>query len=117
MRSNDGSGHAGAGLFRLIGEKMVLHGAKKIVTPTLSMSCVREFKKRCKEDTHMASLFDRLLDLLPIPGGGDEIEILHNEPLNNVLEKIAELLALTITVSNKIAGQYVIQQAFRGVVF
>ncbi|KAF9083752.1 hypothetical protein BGX29_002931 [Mortierella sp. GBA35] len=116
MKSNDGCGHAGAGLFRLIGEKMVLHGAKKIAKPTLSVSHVREFRKRCKEGTVTATLFDQLLELFSSRGGGDEIEILYNESLNDVLEKIAELLAPTITIFNKIAAQYVTQQALRGVV-
>ncbi|KAF9130172.1 hypothetical protein BGX30_013625 [Mortierella sp. GBA39] len=116
MMSNDGCGYAGTGLFRLLGEKMVPCGAKKIAKPTLPVSHVREFRKRCKEGTAMATLFNQLLELFSIRGGGDEIEILYNESLNDVLEKIAELLAPIITISNKTAAQYVTQQALRGVV-
>ncbi|KAG0319075.1 hypothetical protein BGZ97_002818 [Linnemannia gamsii] len=86
MKSNDGCGHAAAGFFRLVGENMVLHRAKKIAKPTLV----------CKEGTVTAALLDQLLELFSIRGGGDaEIEIIYNESLNDVLEKIAELLALT----------------------
>jgi hypothetical protein len=50
----------------------------------------------CKEGTVTAALLDQLLELFSIRGGGDaEIEIIYNESLNDVLEKIAELLALT----------------------
>ncbi|KAF9908671.1 hypothetical protein EC991_009599 [Linnemannia zychae] len=115
MKSNDGCGHASAGLFRLIGEKMVLYGAKKIAKPMLSVSGVQEFRKRCKEDTSTAALFDQLLELFSAHNSCDEIDILYNEPLNDILEKIADLLAPTITVSNKIAAQFITQQALRGV--
>ncbi|KAF9987601.1 hypothetical protein BGZ65_002909 [Modicella reniformis] len=114
MKSDDGCGHAGAGLFRLIGEKMVLYGAKKIAKPTLSVAHVREFRKRCKEGTGTASLFDQLLEMFSIRDGEDDIEIFYNDSLNDVLEKIADLLAPTITASNKVAAQYVTQQALRG---
>ncbi|KAG0044307.1 hypothetical protein BGZ83_010469 [Gryganskiella cystojenkinii] len=86
---------------------------KKIAKSTMSSSPMREFRKRCRERTVTATLFDQLLELFSIGGGGDEIEILYNESSNNVLEKIIEP---TNTISNKIAAQFVIQQALRSVV-
>ncbi|KAG9064273.1 hypothetical protein KI688_003461 [Linnemannia hyalina] len=76
---------------------------------------VREFRKRCKEGTVTETLFNQLLELFSIHNG-DEIEVLYNKSLNDVSEMIAELLAPTITISNKFAAQFVTQQSLRGVV-
>ncbi|KAF9128937.1 hypothetical protein BGW39_004626 [Mortierella sp. 14UC] len=108
MKTGEGGSYAAAALFRALGEKAVLFGAKRIDQFVLTREMVEAFRQRCKEGSTMANHFEELVRLF---GDLDTLKVYHNDTLNRLLEKVADLLAPTVTQANRNVVLDITQQA------
>ncbi|KAI8605959.1 hypothetical protein EDD21DRAFT_410661 [Dissophora ornata] len=101
--------YSGAGLFRFVGDAMLLFKVKRSIAPVLPLDVVKRFRDCCKNNSVMMSHFDEILELYT--SGQDPIPILGNKTLNRSPEEMANLPTPTITTANQRVACFIRQQA------